>query len=227
MKRVRTLLRRARIASTLCAGLVACAGGETPGLTPQQAEDVAVAYAGGRRAATPGDESGAVAGAGAKGASSAASSGAGADLAAAAGGSAGAPSAAGDGGGTAGTSGSANAGAGGPANAAGGTAGTGASIPCDGFAVVAANCGTSGCHGQGSNLEAFATSEAAARTYIGSPGTLACSGQGDVIDADDPPASLMLTKLSDDPPCGQPMPLSGSPLTAAEIQCIEEWLGAL
>jgi hypothetical protein len=98
---------------------------------------------------------------------------------------------------------------------------------CDGFAILAANCGTSGCHGQGSNLETFAASEASARTFIGKPGTLACSGQGNVIDIDDPAESLMVRKLADDAPCGQQMPIAGDPLSASEVQCIEDWIGGL
>lgn len=119
------------------------------------------------------------------------------------------------------------AGSGGVAAGAAGSGGSGATGSCDGFAILAANCGTSGCHGEGSNLETFAASEASARTFIGKPGTLACSGQGDVIDTDDPAESLMIRKLADDAPCGQPMPITGAPLSASEIACIETWIGGL
>jgi hypothetical protein len=115
-------------------------------------------------------------------------------------------------------------------NAAGGSGGGTATPPsssCDGFAVLAANCGSSGCHGDGSNLEDFAASEKAARAFIDKPGTLACTGQGNVIDPDDPDGSLMIQKLSADPPCGNSMPLGGVTLSKSDIDCIRSWMGNL
>jgi hypothetical protein len=98
---------------------------------------------------------------------------------------------------------------------------------CDGFAVLAANCGSSGCHGDGSNLENFAASETAARAFIDKPGTLACTGQGNVIDPAQPDDSLMLQKLSADPPCGSTMPLGGSTLPKSDVDCIRSWMSNL
>lgn len=97
---------------------------------------------------------------------------------------------------------------------------------CDGFAILASSCGTSGCHGAGSNLGTFAASEAEALRYVGQPGTV-CSSQGSLFDPDNPSESLMITKLSDFPPCGQPMPLAGPLLSDDEIECIEDWIGSL
>ena len=115
-------------------------------------------------------------------------------------------------------------------SAEGGSGGGAATAPkgnCDGFAVLAANCGSSGCHGDGSNLENFAASENAARAFIDKPGTLACTGQGMVIDPDDPDGSLMLQKLSADPPCGSTMPLGGITLGKSDIECIRSWISNL
>lgn len=124
--------------------------------------------------------------------------------------------------------GAGSGGAAGGVNTGEGSGGSaGAVRMCDGFAVLAANCATSGCHGEGSNLEDFAASAAAARAFVDKPGTLACSGQGLVIDTEDPGASLMVRKLSDDPPCGSPMPLAGSPLSRSEIECIQTWIASL
>lgn len=190
---------------------VACAGKDPPQLTADQADAIQAAYDG-----AGGGTAGVGGGAGQ-------------------GGGGGAPSAgSGGGGGTqvpgSSTGGSASAGAagsgGGSTAVAGSGGGTGSGSRCDGFAVLAANCGTSGCHGDGSNLEDFAASEDAAREFIDAPGTLACGGQGLVIDVDDPADSLMVRKLADDPPCGQQMPPGGS-LTPAEVDCIEEWIGGL
>jgi hypothetical protein len=129
----------------------------------------------------------------------------------------------------AGQAGSGGNGGGTSAGAAGSSSSSssGNASSCDGFALLAANCGTSGCHGEGSNLEDFAASEAAARAFIDKPGTLACTGQGLVIDTENPEDSLMVRKLSDDAPCGQQMPISGEPLSAAEVECIEDWISGL
>jgi hypothetical protein len=167
---------------------------------------------------------------------------------------AGGGSGAGAGGVASGTGGSAGASAaGGSANAAGGSAGSGmastgggasgaagagmasagaagsgpvnAGPACDGFAVLEANCSSGGCHGAGSNLGNFAESETIARTYIGREGAI-CAGQGSLIDPDDPAGSVLLLKVSDDPPCGQPMPLGGS-LDEEDVACLEDWIGSL
>jgi hypothetical protein len=129
-----------------------------------------------------------------------------------------------------------SAGAGGSSGASSAAAGSGggsasnpppAASPCDGFAILSANCSSSGCHGAGSNLGTFAASEAAARSYIGKAGTVACAGVGVVIDLEDPPASLLIQKLGDEPPCGNYMPIAATRLPKADIDCIEDWIGSL
>jgi hypothetical protein len=122
--------------------------------------------------------------------------------------------------------GSAGAGADSSAAGAAGSGTAGASSACDGFAILAANCGTSGCHGARSNLGTFAASDKDARSYIGRSGKI-CANLGVIIDPSDPPASLLIQKLSDFPPCGQSMPALGFPLSDADIACIEDWIGSL
>ena len=96
---------------------------------------------------------------------------------------------------------------------------------CDGFAVLQEYCATSGCHGQpGAPLGDFASSEDAARDYIGVESGVACAGQGAIVDADDPSASLIVTKINGEAECGQPMPPTGEQLTDEEIACVEEWI---
>jgi len=125
-----------------------------------------------------------------------------------------------------GASGSAQAGSSSlPASGTGGSAP--ATTACDGFAILAANCGTSGCHGEGSNLGTFAASESAARGYIGKNGAVTCAGQGPIIDPSDPASSMLVQKMGDDPPCGNYMPLAGALLSDAEIACIEDWMAHL
>jgi hypothetical protein len=99
---------------------------------------------------------------------------------------------------------------------------------CDGFAILEQYCATSGCHGQpGAPLGDFASSEEAARAFIDQDGSLACAGQGTIIDQDNPADSLLVTKVSGDPPCGQAMPPTGDPLTDDEVTCLEEWIAEL
>jgi hypothetical protein len=54
-----------------------------------------------------------------------------------------------------------------------------------------------------------------------------CAGLGALINPANPPASILVQKLADSPPCGNHMPLAGALLSAAEVDCIEEWIGSL
>jgi hypothetical protein len=96
---------------------------------------------------------------------------------------------------------------------------------CDGFDVLQTYCATSGCHGQpGSAFGDFASSEDAAREFIGVESGIACAGQGAIVDTDDPSASLLVTKINGEAECGQPMPPTGVQLSDEEIACIEDWI---
>jgi hypothetical protein len=106
--------------------------------------------------------------------------------------------------------------AGGPPVTAGG---------CNGFEVLQQYCATSGCHGApGGAFGDFASSEDAAREFIGVESNLSCAGQGAIVDTDDPSASLIVTKINGEADCGSPMPLTGEQLTDEEIACVEEWI---
>jgi hypothetical protein len=96
---------------------------------------------------------------------------------------------------------------------------------CNGFLVLQEYCATSGCHGQpGAPLGDFASSEDAAREFIGVESGVACAGQGAIVDTDNPSASLLITKMNGEAECGQPMPPTGVQLTDEEIDCVEEWI---
>jgi hypothetical protein len=99
---------------------------------------------------------------------------------------------------------------------------------CDGFAVLQTYCATSGCHGMpNAPLGDFASSEDAAREFVGVQGRISCAGQGAIIDTDDPEASVLVAKMSDDPPCGIQMPPTGAPLTDEDVACVVDWIGGL
>lgn len=104
---------------------------------------------------------------------------------------------------------------------------SGGASDCDGFAIVQANCGQGGCHGGSSNLGNFAESEAAARGYIGRNGALTCASAGPIIDPENPSESVLVLKLSDDPPCGNYMPPSGQFLPEDDVECITNWIANL
>jgi hypothetical protein len=95
---------------------------------------------------------------------------------------------------------------------------------CDGLEVLQIYCATANCHGPGSAFGEFASSEDAAREFIGVESGLSCANQGAIIDTDDPGASLLVTKINGEADCGQPMPLTGEQLTDDEIDCVEEWI---
>lgn len=210
----------------LCGVFAACAGERIPTISGQLADDVETAYAGGAIAG----EAGAAGASGSDDDGDEDTAGSGGSAAAASAGAGGVDGDDGDEGGAAGSS-MASAGAagdgGGAAGAAGGGGGDEEPAPtCDGFAILAANCGTSGCHGDGSNLGIFAASEEDALTYIGQESAL-CPGQGTLIDVENPDDSLLIRKLSDDPPCGQPMPAGGQLLAEEDIQCLRDWMSNL
>jgi len=98
---------------------------------------------------------------------------------------------------------------------------------CDGFTVLADNCGSSGCHGQGSQFSNFAESESAALSFVGESGEALCASEGPLIDPENPAASIILQKVTADvPPCGDPMPVVGE-LSQADITCLQEWIRSL
>lgn len=97
---------------------------------------------------------------------------------------------------------------------------------CDGFPIIQQNCGTGSCHGSGSNLGTFAASEDEFIAVIGEEGTI-CAGQGPLVDPADPEGSVVILKLGDDPPCGQPMPAGVDRLSPDDIECLTSYIGSL
>jgi len=118
------------------------------------------------------------------------------------------------------------AGAGGDGPVVGGAGGGAVAAACDGFPIIQENCGTGSCHGTGSNLGTFAASEDEFLAIIGEEGTI-CAGRGPLVDPADPEGSILIQKLGDDPPCGQPMPAGVDRLSPEDIECLTSYIGGL
>jgi hypothetical protein len=89
--------------------------------------------------------------------------------------------------------------------------------------LLAAKCGTAGCHPQGSPLD-LASPNVETR-LVGKASSPTCKGTVFAIPAN-PEGSLLYEKLKDSPPCGSKMPL-GASLSPLEINCIKDWIGGL
>lgn len=90
--------------------------------------------------------------------------------------------------------------------------------------LLASKCGSAGCHASGGSSIDLASANVESR-LVGKAGSPACSAAV-LADPADPAGSLLYKKLQDSPPCGTKMPL-GSSLSAAEIGCIQDWIGSL
>ena len=111
--------------------------------------------------------------------------------------------------------------------------GSGGSAPaepsCDIIAdVFEPSCGDGDCHNS-VGIGNFAVSEEAAAAYLGEDPTFSSGVCGLMIDPDDPERSLILTKVTGDPPyeegdCGNRMPVSRDPLTDDQLDCLRSWL---
>jgi hypothetical protein len=201
------------ISGLVCGAFVACAGGDAPPVDDALGAAISQNYANGAVAGGAG-------GAGPAGAVATPAE----PLARGNGGSSPRPPAANNPTATAGTGGStaadeAPAAADAPAPTAGGA--------CDGFAVLNQHCNGGSCHGDG-GLGNFAASEEDALAYVGVSGTVSCSGEGPLLDPENPRQSVIIQKVLGTASCGAPMPLgTGGPLTDDDISCLEEWIGTL
>lgn len=89
-------------------------------------------------------------------------------------------------------------------------------------AILAPNCGGSGCHGvMGPQNDLDLESPGVAARVVGVP---AKTCQGTLADPSSPDSSLIYTKLLADTSCGFQMPLSRPPLSAMDIECVKTWI---
>lgn len=208
----------------ICGLCVACAGGATPAHDQDFDDQVAAAYGDG----APVNAAGAAStGAGGSGSSTPA-----AGVGGSASTSPSAPGTAGSGSNldpSSGSGGSVATGAAGSSSmpAAGGTTGGGA---CDGFAILQLHCNGGSCHGSSTagTLSNFAFSEDSAKGFVDKQSAM-CSATDNapLLDPAKPASSLIVKKANGTSNCGSPMPLGGTPLSAADISCLQQWIGGL
>ena len=197
----------------ICSMVAACAGGDTPARTDDLEDRIRAAYTNsvgvGQGGTASGGSAGAVSRAGSTGmGGSRAGSGAG-------GGSSGS-----------GAGGAATGGSAGSEVVGGG--GSGGGEECNGPALLVEACGGGSCHGANSPFTAFAADEDAPLDFVGESGSSTCASNGPLFNPDNPGSSIVIQKVSNDPPvCGQKMPLQSTELSAAEIDCLETWIGTL
>ncbi|MEM6733038.1 MAG: hypothetical protein AAF658_15885 [Myxococcota bacterium] len=87
------------------------------------------------------------------------------------------------------------------------------------------SCSISGCHDaatQAAGLSLIGDDIGAA--LLDQPASADCPGN--LIDSSDPTQSLMFTKLTSSPPCGDQMPLFARAPAQFEIDCMREWVQA-
>jgi hypothetical protein len=92
--------------------------------------------------------------------------------------------------------------------------------------ILAMSCAGSGCHEAympAAQLDLI-TPGVADRLVGGTAKGEGCLDMGVLAVPEDPEASLLYLKLTGSPPCGEPMPLLGTALTAKEISCVKDWI---
>ena len=85
-------------------------------------------------------------------------------------------------------------------------------------------CGLAGCHSTGAPQVDLVSANVASR-LVDKPSSnnLECKGRTLVSTSGD---SLLIDKLSDDPPCGSPMPVGGT-LSDKDRTCLTTWVSSL
>jgi hypothetical protein len=86
-------------------------------------------------------------------------------------------------------------------------------------------CGSIGCHASG-GTQVDLVSANVERRLVGKPSSnmLVCKGR--TLVAADGTDSLLIDKITDPPPCGSPMPVTGS-ISADERSCLTNWVSSL
>jgi hypothetical protein len=99
-------------------------------------------------------------------------------------------------------------------------------LMCDVPQLFVDRCGGEGCHGtEGSTAANLDLVSPGVEDRVSNAPGSSCAGI--LANPGDPEASLLYTKLTDDPGCGARMPMSGEPLTDDEMTCVRDWISGL
>jgi hypothetical protein len=104
----------------------------------------------------------------------------------------------------------------------GGTGGSDAGTCPDVPMLFATTCTGSGCHNSASPVEGLDLQSPG--LYARLSGVKPMGGPGLLIDPANPASSVVYLKLMSPPPFGSRMPLTGTPLSAADIACVLSWI---
>jgi hypothetical protein len=92
-------------------------------------------------------------------------------------------------------------------------------------ALFMQKCGSLGCHAKGGTQVDLVSANVADR-LVGKPSSSSLLCKGRTLVSASGGASLLIDKITDPPPCGSLMPVTGS-LTAADRTCLTGWVSSL
>jgi hypothetical protein len=90
-------------------------------------------------------------------------------------------------------------------------------------ALLAARCGTAGCHDATTQIINLDLASAGVASRMIGQRSASCGGRA-LMDPNDPERSALLVKVRPRPACGDRMPLGAPALSDAEIACVRAWI---
>jgi hypothetical protein len=106
-----------------------------------------------------------------------------------------------------------------------GTGGGGGACPDVPNEILGSRCSGNGCHSGSSPAAGLDLVSGDWGPRLVDKPAQNCSGV--LADPTDPAGSVLVVVLGPDPACGERMPKGGTPLTDAEIACVEAWIATL
>ncbi len=100
-----------------------------------------------------------------------------------------------------------------------------AAAPACVVALFKQKCGSIGCHSSG-GTQVDLVSANVERRLVGKPSSNVLVCKGRTLVATDGSDSLLIDKITDPPPCGSPMPVTGS-LTEDDRSCLTNWVSSV
>lgn len=96
---------------------------------------------------------------------------------------------------------------------------------CDVPALFAQSCAGSSCHSPGATQPVDLVSSGV-ENRVSNAAAPSCPGST-LADPSDPEGSLLYQKVADTHTCGAAMPLGGTPLSDADVECVRDWISGL